>query len=144
MSKLPTVQDLAPVQAVLDPTCPPTLREITENLYLELAQAEASYPDADRAAHLASLAWRQTERLCAAMGGMNWYLNKGVSLRLSKRNRQMCAEFRGDYKVLARKYDLTEQQCRNIVDAWQQEEYAKRQSALFGQTPATQKSACTK
>ncbi|MFM9881207.1 MAG: Mor transcription activator family protein [Burkholderiaceae bacterium] len=131
MNKPATALDLAPVNAVIDPACPPTLREITEHLYLELAEAEPAKPSGERAHELAQLAWRQLERLCAAMGGMNWYLNKGVALRLSKRNRAMCAKFRGDYKVLAREYQLTEQQVRTIVDAWQKEEFAKRQSALF-------------
>ena len=42
----------------------------------------------------------------------------------------MCAEFRGDYKSLARKWGLTEQQTRNIVDAWQRERFHARQGSL--------------
>lgn len=132
MKHLPTEQDLAPLTAVLDPSTPATVREIAENLFVVLVSSEPVKPVAARALVLAQLAQAQVERLCANMGGMNWYLNKGVILKLSKRNREMCAKFRGDYKVLARAYDLTEQQVRNIVDAWQHEEFARRQSALFG------------
>ena len=132
MKHMPTEKDLAPLVAVLDPSTPPTLREIAENLFVVLVSNEPTKPVAARALELASLALLQLERLCANMGGMNWYLNKGVILKLSKRNREMCSKFRGDYKPLAREYDLTEQQVRNIVDAWQQEEFARKQKPLFG------------
>lgn len=44
----------------------------------------------------------------------------------------MCSEFRGDYKVLARKYDLTEVRVLQIVDAWQRAQYLSRQQGLLG------------
>ena len=139
MKQLPTAKDLAPLLQVLDPATPPTLREIAENLFVVLMFAEPSKPAADRALALAQLALLQMERLCAHMGGMNWYLNKGVALKLSKRNRGMCAKFRGDYKILAREYDLTEQQVRNIVDGWQEAEFLRKQNPLFGDTPTRTK-----
>jgi len=130
MKPTPTAQDLAPVAQVLDPEYPASLREITELLYLELVESEPEPPAQDRATDLARLALRQTERMCMEMGGQNLYLHKGTSYRLSPRNRQMCAEFRGDYKSLARKWGLTEQQTRNIVDAWQRERFHARQGSL--------------
>jgi Mor family transcriptional regulator len=99
-------------------------------LYLELLE-----PDARKLAP-EQLAWLQLQRLAATLGGLNMYLQKGTSVLLSPRNRQMCAEFRGDYKALARKYKLTEQQVRNIVDEWQRQEYAKRQTPLFAEPVA--------
>lgn len=139
MKHMPTAQDLAPLQQVMDPAMPPTLREIAENLFVVLLLAEPAKPVAARAMALAQLALLQLEQLCATMGGMNWYLNKGVVLKLSRRNRDMCAKFRGDYKVLAREYDLTEQQVRNIVDAWQHQEFARRQNPLFGDVATAHK-----
>jgi Mor family transcriptional regulator len=44
----------------------------------------------------------------------------------------MCAEFRGDYQVLARKYNLTEMRVRQIVDSWQRAQFLARQQGLPG------------
>ena len=131
MNSLPTTEDLSAVAQIMDPSYPDGLREVTELLFLELVQAEPSTPDQARSIALAQLALRQTERLSVELGGTNFYMHKATSYRLSPRNRQMCAEFRGDYKLLARKYKLTEQQVRNIVDAWQREQFARRQGSLL-------------
>lgn len=133
MTNLPTSADLAPVHAVLDPAYPDILREATEILYLQLVEEEGTAPDAERALRLAHIAFAQVERLCDVIGGGAPYWPKAVRFRLSPRNRKMCSEFRGDYKPLARKYKLTEQQVRNIVDAWQDEEFGRKQSTLFGE-----------
>lgn len=60
------------------------------------------------------------------------YLAKGVTAHLSVRDRKMCGEFRGDYKLLARKYNLTEMRVRQIVDAWQRAQFLNRQRGLPG------------
>jgi Mor family transcriptional regulator len=57
---------------------------------------------------------------------------KGITVHLSARDRKMCAEFRGDYKVLARKYNLTEVRVRQIVDSFQRAQYLSRQQGLPG------------
>jgi hypothetical protein len=72
----------------------------------------------------------QLQHLCSEMGGAAIYLAKGVAVHLSARDRLMCAEFRGDYKALARKNGLTEMRVRQIVDAWQREQFARRQGNL--------------
>ena len=52
---------------------------------------------------------------------------------LSARDRQMCAKFRGNnYFALAREYGLTEMRVRQIVDAWQREQFLRRQGRLPG------------
>lgn len=81
---------------------------------------------------LARAALAQLQRLADEMGGAPIYLAKGLTAHLSARDREMCAEFRGDYKVLARKYSLTEMRVRQIVDAWQRERYLARQRGLPG------------
>lgn len=143
MSKLPTAKDLAPVAAVLDPAYPELLREATEILFLQLVDEEASPPDEPRSLRLAQIALAQVERLSEVIGGGAPYWPKAVRFRLTPRNRQMCSEFRGDYKPLARKYKLTEQQVRNIVDEWQREQFARKQSPLFAESVGVSDAAKT-
>ena len=132
MTEIPTSKDLAPVHAVLDPAYPEFLREVTEINYVTLVAEETSPPDEARKVRLAQLALALVERLSDVIGGGAPYWPKAVRFHLSPRNRQMCSEFRGDYKKLARRYKLTEQQVRNIVDTWQREQFERRQSPLFG------------
>lgn len=128
-----TLQDLAPLEAMFDPAYPQTLREIATSTFMHLLEVSQVMPDDPmRGPCLAELALGITNRLSNDHGGCNLYLPKAVSFYLSPRNRKMCAEFRGDYKALARKYKLTEQQVRNIVDAWQREQFFKRQGRLPG------------
>lgn len=122
---------LAPLRAVLPVGFPSTLTEIAQQLYLQLLEEALFEQSPDRAHLLATIALRQVDRLSAELGGAAMYVQKGTSYRLTPRNRAMCAEFRGDYKVLARKYRLSEQQVRTIVDSWQREEFARRQSDIF-------------
>jgi hypothetical protein len=141
-----TAVDLQPITQILPSGYPDGLREIAENLYmsavLKLQEDKYSLGYADgedgvlleEAVHrglLAQLAFGQTEDLSFALGGHGFYMQKGVSFRLSPRNRKMCEEFRGDYTVVARKYDLSEQQVRNIIDRWQHEQFAAKQKTLF-------------
>ena len=74
----------------------------------------------------------QLQHLAAEKGGMTIYLAKGIAVHLSARDREMCAKFRGDYRVLAREYGLTEMRVRQIVDTWQRERYLARQQGLDG------------
>lgn len=127
--------DLAPLHAILPLGFPAAMTEIAEQLYLQLLEEPIAHDRADREHAMAVTAFRQVERLSTELGGANLYLHKGVGYRLTPRNRQMCLEFRGDYKVLARKYKLSEQQVRNIVDAWQQEQFAARQGVMFDEVP---------
>lgn len=145
MSLLPTAKDLAPVHAVLDPAYPEFLREVTEINFVTLLAEEPTPPDEARKLRLAQIALALVERLSDVIGGGAPYWPKAVRFHLTPRNRAMCAEFRGDYKRLARKHKLTEQQVRNIVDAWQREQFERRQSPLFedasklANTPKTQR-----
>ena len=45
------------------------------------------------------------------------YIPKEASLTRPIRNRIIRDKFNGDYKALARKYNITEAQVRNIVDS---------------------------
>ncbi len=140
MEKLPTTEDLAPITALLHPAYPERLREMAEILYLQLIDEALIESHGEEAKlRLAEVALAQTNRLSNTIGGRGFYMHKGTSFRLSPRNEQMCREFRGDYTVLARKYKLTDQQVRNIIDNWQEQEFAKRQGNFFPPDPTTKK-----
>lgn len=136
MSDLPTAKDMQPLESALDPAFPERLRDIATCLYVEII-GNAVTAKLKRE-ELAALAIAQTIRMSAELGGHSFYMHKAISFRLTPRNRQMCSEFRGDYIALARKYKLTDQQVRNIVNAWQEQEFLKKQNPLFDDTPAQQ------
>lgn len=120
----------APLRAVLPDDFPEPMRELVELMFLQLLEDAAVLGEAPAAA-LAAVAVRQIDRMCREVGGSSVYFHKGVSWRLTPRNRQMIDEFRGDYKVLARQYGLSEQQVRNIVDSGLREHFLVRQGDMF-------------
>ncbi|MCM2340430.1 Mor transcription activator family protein [Rhodoferax sp.] len=124
---------LTPLHALLDPAYPENLRMVAEWLFVQLAEDETTdTPMAPaRLAALALLALRQTERLSAEIGGMNFYLNKGVRYRASLRDRDMFARFNGrNYDELARAYGLTPMRVRQIIGAMMADELGRRQGKL--------------
>ncbi|WP_186265046.1 Mor transcription activator family protein [Burkholderia gladioli] len=130
VDRLLTQQDIEPLERLLDADYPERLREIAVNLYAELLERDELVASLGQVG-LAELAIAQTERLSTNVGGHNFYMPKGVSFRLTPRNRQMCAEFRGNnYEDLARRYHLSVMRVRQIVDAWRQEQFLARQGAL--------------
>lgn len=126
-----TLEDLAPLNAVLGADLPELLRETTEVLYLQLVDEEDAKPNAERCARLAHIALAQMVRLSELIGGSQPYWPSAKNFELSKRNQQMCDEFRGDYIAMARKYKMTERHARTIVDLWQKQRFMKRQGGLF-------------
>lgn len=83
--------------------------------------------------HIASAVAAQIEHLAREKGGAPIYISKGIAIRLSARDHDLCKEYRGDnIPQLARKYDLTEVRVRQIVALWQQEQFARRQPRLPG------------
>lgn len=125
---------LTPLHALLDPAYPENLRMVAEWLFVQLVEDEeiAEIPMAPaRLSALALLALRQTERLSAEIGGMNFYLNKGVRYRASLRDRDMFARFNGrNYDELARAYGLTPMRVRQIIGAMMADELGRRQGKL--------------
>ncbi|WP_270670852.1 Mor transcription activator family protein [Paraclostridium bifermentans] len=55
------------------------------------------------------------KKLVELLGGSSLYIPKEASLTRPIRNRVIRDKFNGDYSVLARKYDISEAQVRNIV-----------------------------
>jgi Mor family transcriptional regulator len=125
---------LAPLHALLDPAYPENLRMVAEWLFVQLVEDEeiTEIPmSPTRLTELALLALRQTERLSAEIGGMNFYLNKGVRYRASLRDREMFERFNGrNYDELARTYGLTPMRVRQIIGAMMVDEVARRQGKL--------------
>lgn len=83
---------------------------------------------------LANQVLAQLQHLAQELGGRGGiYIAKGLIAQLSARDHEMCTKFRGNnYRELAHEYGLTEMRVRQIVDAWQREQYEKRQGRLPG------------
>jgi hypothetical protein len=131
--------ELAVLEALLPPGLTPDMRDVAQCLFEPLVMSDArcgqGAPDANWLVQL--LAWAQQalmqlQYLTTQKGGVAIYLAKGIAVHLSARDRKMCSEFRGEYKLLGRKYGITEMRCRQIVDAWQRSVYLARQQGLPG------------
>lgn len=140
---LPAKHMTAAEACVLDAQLPAGLTEDMRDVALCLFQAMA-FTDARVGQDRPDPAWLQVleamarvaviqlQHLANEKGGRAIYLAKGVAVHLSARDRKMCEEFRGDYEVLADKYDLTPMRVRQIVGAWQDEQFRRRQGRLPG------------
>jgi len=136
-----TAAELAVLETRLPPGLAEGMRELAlclfEALVLASGTAGQAAPSGAWLAQLqvlADLVLTQLQHLSNELGGRgNIYIAKGLSVQLSARDRAMCARFRGNnYRELARQEGLTEVRVRQIVDAWQREQYLGRQSSLPG------------
>lgn len=134
----------APEAAVLEAELPdgltPDMRDVAlclfEALVLMDARAGQACPVGEWLTQLRTWSVQvcaQLQHLANEKGGRALYLAKGVAVRLSVRDRQMCERFRGNnYRELAAEFGLTEMRVRQIVDAWQRSRYLARQQGLPG------------
>ena len=77
--------------------------------------------------------------MAAYWGGQLIYFPKGKFVILSKRDRQIYAEFTGrNHKDLARKFDVSEQHIYRIIKAMIRSDLADRHGDLFPISPADQ------
>lgn len=134
-----TQAELAVLEGMLPEGLTPDMRDVALILFEAVVMADTrcgqAAPQGDWLAQLqvwAHMVLMQLQHLANEKGGVAVYLAKGITAHLSARDRMMCTEFRGDYKVLARKYNLTEVRVRQIVDAWQRAQYLGRQQGLPG------------
>lgn len=139
MAKHITEKELAVFESLLPQGLTPDMREVAQCLFIPLVlqdercgQSTLEPAWLSKLQELAKLALMQLQYMANEIGGAAFYLAKGVAVYLSERDMKMCAEFRGDYKVLARKYDLTEMRVRQIVDSWQKSRFLDRQQGLPG------------
>jgi len=138
-----SVAELAILEALYLDGMTEDMRDIAHCLYEALAlqdeRAGCAAPTGEWGQKLRAMAAQcmaQLLHLCEQKGGGQVYLPKGVAVRLSLRDREMCAKFRGDYRTLAREYGLTEVRVRQIVDTYQRERFLRRQSDLPGMDAA--------
>jgi hypothetical protein len=131
--------EMAVFDGMLPPKLTPDMQDLARCLFEALVLLDERHgspaPDAawrQQLGQMARTALAQLQHLADQMGGSPYYLAKGVAVHLSARDLRMCAEFRGDYKVLAKKYKLTDMRVRQIVNAWQRQQYLARQGALPG------------
>jgi Mor transcription activator family len=131
--------ELAVLEALLPTGLTPDMRDVAQCLFEPLVMSDERCgqvaPDPEWLTQLtawAQQALMQLQHLATQKGGVAIYLAKGIAVHLSARDRKMCAEFRGEYKALGRKYGITEMRCRQIVDAWQRSEFLSRQGSLAG------------
>lgn len=133
-------QEAAVLDAALPEGLTESMRELAWCLFEALAlrepqagQAQPAGAWLERLHALAEAVAAQVRHVAAELGGRPIYLARGVAVGLSARDRQMCAKFRGNnYRQLASEYGLTEMRVRQIVDAWQREQFAQRQGRLPG------------
>ena len=72
------------------------------------------------------------ERMATHWGGQNIYFPMGLSYILSKRDRQIYAEFNGNnHSELARKYGISLQWVYKLIKTVHKEEIAARQQDMF-------------
>lgn len=139
-----TPAEAAVLESALPEGLTESMRELAWCLFEALAlldeRAGQPRPDAAWLAQLQGMTrmvLAQVQHLANEIGGRPMYLAKGISVHLSARDRQLCAEFRGNnYRDLAHKYNLTEMRVRQIVDTWQREQFNRRQGRLPGLDPA--------
>ena len=139
MTKRMTAAEAAVLDAQLPAGLTEEMRDVALCLYEAMALTDSrlgqAKPDESWVMVLgamARVAVIQLQHLAEQKGGRAIYLAKGVAVHLSARDRKMCEEFRGDYEVLADRYDLTPMRVRQIVGAWQDEQFRRRQGRLPG------------
>jgi len=72
------------------------------------------------------------EDIRTEIGGVQQYIPRGLSFKLSQRDQEIWQKFAGDnYDTLAREYRLTEMQVRNIIKRARQRDTATRQGSLL-------------
>ena len=78
----------------------------------------------------------QMQHLADVVGGEAIYFAKGITMRLSARDREMVAKFRGNnIRHLAKEYQITATRVRQIVAAVQREQFLECQGCLPGLAP---------
>ena len=106
----------APAAALLESLLPPKATQDVRDVVLVLFAALLG--ERAHAADAARTAAAQVQRLSAELGGQSVYIPRGCSGRIAERNRQIAAAFTGNnYRELARRFGLTVQRVRDIVES---------------------------
>ncbi len=106
---------------------PELLIDLTE--HIAVALCELVLMEEPRARHVAQ---EIADRMAAHWGGQNVYFPMGLSVKVSRRDRQIYDEFNGsNHSDLARTYGVSIQWIYKIVKAVRKEEMARRQVDMF-------------
>jgi Mor family transcriptional regulator len=106
---------------------PELLIDLTEHIAVALNELVSM--DDGTARHVAK---EVADRMSAHWGGQNIYFPMGLSVKLSRRDRQIYDEFNGtNHSDLARKYSVSLQWIYKIVKAVRKDEIARRQVDMF-------------
>lgn len=123
--------DLALLESELPDAMNATLRELAIATYCALLD-DAEAVAALGKNRLAELALEIIDRQGNEVGGATFYFPRGVSAKLSPRDRAIFEEFNGRNKRdIARKYGLTDMRIDQIVAKVRRAEIAKRQGNLI-------------
>lgn len=118
---------LSPLNTQLPGGLHPTHREMTEEMYLHLAEDERAV----QAIGLEYLAWLvigMVDRIALKLGGCYFYMPKGIGVQLSARDREIVAAWRGNNgHVLAKKYKVSEMRISQILKKARLEKSVRKQ-----------------
>lgn len=108
----------------------PTLVEMAEQMFLALVE-DAEAVQVLGKPRLAEIVADQVDRVALRCGGGQFYLPKGLALKLSQRDREIYERFNGRNKrELAREYGVTETRIDQIVAAIRRAEFERRQGKI--------------
>lgn len=123
-------ETLAPLNALLPEDMHPTHREMAEEMYLHLVEDDEVL-ELLGLERLADLVVGQVDRVAQKLGGSGFYLPKGISSRMSARDRQIVAAWKGNNgHLLARQFGICEMRVGQILKKWRREEFARKQLSL--------------
>jgi len=108
---------------------PELLREIATEVFLQLSEREATKALGED--EIARIGFLVAEHVRQVLGGTTFYLPRGEQYERSTRDQEIFNKFRGDYRVLAQEYKMSEMRIRQIVDRCRRAEQKRRQGDLF-------------
>jgi Mor family transcriptional regulator len=107
-----------------------TLVDMAEQMYLALVEDAEAVQVLGRE-RLAAIVVEQVDRVALRCGGGQFYLPKGLALKLSQRDREIFERFNGRNKrELAREFGVTEMRIDQIVAAVRRAEFERRQGKI--------------
>lgn len=130
MLDLVTAETIAPLEALFPEKLHSTLREMAIECFIVLIDDEEVLA-AIGARRLAELVMAQIDRVSLQIGGAQFYLPRGIGMRLSARDMEIGRRYNGSNKhLLAREYKLSEMRIDQIYKAYRAAEFARRQGSL--------------
>lgn len=115
-----SAEQLAIIDGLFPKDVASALRDMAISMYLAMIDDEELLETLGLE-RLANIAVDLTDRVSLDLGGISFYMPKGMASRLSSRNQRILAEFNGRNKhELARKYKISEMRIDQIFKAFRQ------------------------